>query len=395
MKFSKKTRKSEKLQTHAGSTGEIEHGKSMSKQKLVVSPKSPIQAKYVAGLKRVTPDKGVWLLTGKNNEKVIIKFEDGSGVESPGTFRGRVEAVNYLAKNVLPRVPKSYRLVVPEVEQLFKMAKNYGDATLQQRLEQVWSTRGKKGQEKDDSTPVAAIVKIDYVDMGDNLLERAEDSANLTGNWANQAQALLLGPHSDEVWSDMGRMAAFDLLVINSDRFGLDGHVGLENIDFSAGNAPRLVPLDNVDKKASIASYETDDFNTIYQKTGNLHPALYASFADNSAVMKYSQTALTSIGKAIGARLNVAGDQPGPELLNFMAGFFEGKKKLWDMVNSSDLPAIEKTKVAAETTVHWQWLRTRIENIGADSDQKHAPTALVHVPNKPSSQISTQTLQTS
>lgn len=362
-----KTKKSAKQNKFSDSDGKLGSDKSTPKPKLVIAATSTIKAKYVVGLQRVTKDKDVWLLTGITGEKVIVKIEGGSGTETPSQFRGRVEAVNYLAKTVLPRAPKSYRLDVKELDQLILIAEQHQDENLKSSLAKLSETRGKKGATKDITTPVDAIVKMEYIDMGDNLLDRVNTPPVSNSQWANQAQELLLEPNADEIWRDMGRLAAFDLVVINSDRFASDGYVGLENIDFSAGNAPQLVPLDNVDKKASVETYSSDFSNDIFKKTGDLHPALYASLADNTEVLKYSKTVVKNISKDIRTPINVATDQPPPQVVDFMAGFLLGKRQLWELVHSNKPLAIEKGAAAKETMLHWQWLRARMENIGAES----------------------------
>lgn len=367
MIVAKKTRMSDKRTKHKGSNRAVGDGISAPKQKLVVSAKSTIKAKRVSKVERLAENKEIWLLTGTNNERVVVKIESGSGTETPSEFRGRVEAVNYLAKGVLPRVPQSYRLDVNELDQLIDIAEQHKDDTFSGSLKKLSQTRGKLGKTKDNTTPIDAIVKMEYIPMGDNLLDRAKAPSS-TGPGVNQAQELLQGANADEIWTDLGRMAAFDLVVVNSDRFASDGYVGLENIDFSNGDPPQLVPLDNVDKKAAVKTYNVDPGNDAFQNTGNLHPALYAPLSDNKAVLAYSQATVSSIGKQIGAQFNVTADQPGPELEKFMAGFNEGKQTLSDTVHSKKPPAIEKAKVAPETTAHWQWLRGRMENIGAGPD---------------------------
>jgi hypothetical protein len=75
---------------------------------------------------------------------------------------------------------------------------------------------------------------LERVDVGDHLQEMI--------NQGNVTPSLL----TRTVLRQLGKMAFFDLLVSNTDRFHEDGDVNAQNIDFTAGGGEAL-PLDNLD----------------------------------------------------------------------------------------------------------------------------------------------------
>ncbi len=245
---------------------------------------APIQAGAVAHVKRVSDKKLVYILSGHSGDSVVVKIETPGGVEPLEEFAARERALHSLAQASLPNAPGKEPLNTTDKNQLLGLDENQvaGDVRdLKDNLAKV----GTQGQ----ALERAIVVKMPKVEVGSDLGSTVAaaaggealpvDSASVR---MNPQSAIKAGPNADDdkqkrriyepvklkpgshsaqsqvqllmtsptIFAALGRMATYDLLVSNQDRFRHDGSVNLENIDFTKAmfpNMPEVLPLDNMD----------------------------------------------------------------------------------------------------------------------------------------------------
>jgi hypothetical protein len=191
----------------------------------------PINVNDITTIARVSADKEVYVLSG--NGTVVVKIETGSASEGTEEGAARWGHGLWLAQNVLAGVPGAELLSATDRQILETLPDTLGaDAiTLRESLKYY-------GSHNFPQFPV----KMETVQMGENLKERiAAAKTSGVGGRLKLTQVL----SSDEVWTEMGKMAVFDLLMDNADRFQANGTCNLENLDFTTGTTPALKPLDN------------------------------------------------------------------------------------------------------------------------------------------------------
>lgn len=183
----------------------------------------------------------VWELTNQAGETVIIKFEPMMN-KTAAEFEARAELTREMAFLVLERVPDANPVDANDEQEILAAcalaAGNADAALLANRLQ----TRAANND---------YVYKCQTVDVGDNLLDMGIaanliSAANykplpgLTGKKPGQAASDV---HKDimnpKMMTSLGKMAAFDLIVGNEDRFHHDTSrpVNLKNLDVGGGVA--------------------------------------------------------------------------------------------------------------------------------------------------------------
>jgi hypothetical protein len=180
-------------------------------------------------------EKLVFVLTGNANDTVIVKFEMPGSRESIPHFAQRQEVTQKLARHVFDAAPEAKRLDQQELQALREL-----DVEGSESLHRVLTeTHGGQGL-----TELSIALKIQYVEVGESLLDMIEGGrVSRKVIWSQNVKQL-------------GKMAFFDLLVGNVDRFheprGISPtrqyYVEPENLDFRTTEEGRLeaVPLDNL-----------------------------------------------------------------------------------------------------------------------------------------------------
>lgn len=207
-----------------------------------LSVDKPIIKDSIAKLERIG-DKLVFILTGTNGENLVLKFEIRLDTEHSSDFSRRYETTRDVAQICLERLPKIEFLKQTELEQLLGLgAKVEGGAELLKQL---------RAGLLDSSLGV----KMEHVDVGDSLAKMR--------SMKNVPKTLL----SRRTLRDLGKLAMFDLLTGNEDRFheksltARDSFCNLENIDFRhiEGGRYEVIPLDNLSPK-DVVSMGLEEF---------------------------------------------------------------------------------------------------------------------------------------
>jgi len=207
----------------------------------------PIQTNDVRGVQRLSQEKLVFRLTGRRGTSVIIKIEGAN--EEQGAYSAREREVYEMARAVLKKTPKASQLTDNDLAAIDAIADDMGDVA--QLKDAIHNLPGSK-----------LFLKVETVNVGINLQELWQGGP---GNQTNdQTRRLTKILFSKSTMNALGRMAALDLLVGNSDRFGTDRRVNPENVDFTRGGS--VLPLDNLDPYSRI---QPDDWPAAqYLETG-------------------------------------------------------------------------------------------------------------------------------
>lgn len=196
----------------------------------VLGHNQPIVGNDVASVARVG-GKLVYIVTGTpGNGRVVVKFETFGASESLAEYGDRSRVLRDLAATVLQNVPGSARLTPADMAAIAQIPAAIGGdvADLQQMAAGVLN--GAQGYDR------LLALKMQHMDVGQNLEHMADHGPQVS-----------LEP---ALWREFGRMAAFDMLVSNNDRFNPDG-VNLENVDVRALQG---VSLDVVDSNSPLKS---------------------------------------------------------------------------------------------------------------------------------------------
>jgi hypothetical protein len=195
-----------------------------------------------ADVKTITKvDAKVWVLEGHHADRVVIKLENPVGGETQSEFAGRHEYVTWLAQQALEGVPDATELTPGELAVLTGLKKpEVGDGpTLKSFANQPHGL---------------VFLKVAHVGMGAHLAKRfAEAEASLAkgGRGMMKKQTSLESLITNPVTlTALGRLAVFDLIVNNADRFRPNATVNEKNIDFNALN--QLIAIDNLDPNNRI-----------------------------------------------------------------------------------------------------------------------------------------------
>ena len=206
---------------------------------------NPIVAGDVAAIEKV--DAKVWILHGHANDELVVKIEAPAGGETPAQFEGRHDYVTWLAQQALQGVPNAAPITAGELVVLGGLnhaeAGGLGAPTLAGLI---------------NPPGHFVFLKIAKVAMGRHLAGRIADiAADLRAGGRRRLgrgmarQGVLDAILADPVRLDqLGRIAVFDLIVNNGDRFRADGTVNEKNIDFSQANQP--IAIDNLDPNNRI-----------------------------------------------------------------------------------------------------------------------------------------------
>jgi len=226
---------------------------------------SPIAHGDVVTVRQVG-GKLVYILDGRpNNGIVVVKFEV-FGNESLARYRDRSEALRAIAASVLQNVPGTAPLTPADMGEIAQIPANAGGADLAHLKTMA---AGVLNNQQGYDTLLA--MKMENINVGQNL-EDMVTAANQAAQQAPVAAAVpaaapgpgrggrvrgrgagpaapppVVSPQS-AVWREFGRMAAFDLLVSNNDRFAPD-RVNLQNVDMTGQQG---VSLDVVDPNSRL-----------------------------------------------------------------------------------------------------------------------------------------------
>jgi len=192
----------------------------------------------------------VFKLWGLGNDTLIVKYErfmQAADFQNNNAYgKERERAIYDLASNSLKRVPNSVRLTVLEIQELKNLLNATQDGGMLKNLANDYIN---------NNAPPGVFIKMPEVDVGESL-GALIDAANAERSTA----APEAGPNRSKVrniildakkLNHLGRIAAFDLLVGNTDRFRADGNTNYDNLDFSSDKGKTL-PIDNFDPNGPI-----------------------------------------------------------------------------------------------------------------------------------------------
>jgi hypothetical protein len=221
----------------------------------VLSHTTPIVTGEVDGCQQLS--NKVWKLTRANGENVIIKFELMSH-QTPDEFEERAHQTMHLANLVLQGVPGMTPIAPADI-----VAINGIDATAQGKTDAA-------GLQQQLANPAGIYVyKAQTVNVGDNLQDmvdnarremKAAKGKRAMGKALTTAQDLAAAVMNTQMMTSMGRMAAFDLIVNNYDRFRPDGTANLTNLDIGGGVALGIDNLNPNDRLLDPNSPGVDDW---------------------------------------------------------------------------------------------------------------------------------------
>lgn len=187
----------------------------------------------------------VFMLTGQGGEEIIIKFEIALGGEHLDSFAARDDYTRELANLVLAGVPGAQRVTPADLGVLQGLAAPAvgGDvaafaATIAPPL-----------------PPNILVLKAQKVHVGTNFADRMQTIGDeLAGPGGMRAfkrerSAFETQITQPAMMQSMGRMAAYDLIINNGDRFRADGTINLVNLDLGGGAA---LGIDNLDPNNRI-----------------------------------------------------------------------------------------------------------------------------------------------
>lgn len=188
------------------------------------------------GVERLSPQKLVFRLRGRKGTSLIIKVETAN--EEGGSYSGRERELYALARAVLKNTPEAEQLTPNDIAAIDAIPDDMGAAAdLKQTIRDI-----------PDQVPGVLFLKVESVGVGVNLQDLWQGGPEHQTQKQNQKLTKIL--FNQSVMRNLGRMAAFDLLVGNSDRFGTDRQVNPENVDFTRGGS--VLPLDNLDPLSRV-----------------------------------------------------------------------------------------------------------------------------------------------
>jgi hypothetical protein len=221
----------------------------------VLSHTTAIVTGEVDGCEQITAK--VFKLTRNNGESVIIKFEV-LGHQGVDEFEERADQTMHLANLVLQGVPGMTPITPADI-----VAINGIDATAAGKADAAIL-------QNELANPAGIYVfKAETVNVGNNLREMVDNAqqemATAKGRAGmakamNTAQALDATIMNANMMTSMGRMAAFDLLVNNYDRFRPDGTANLTNLDIGGGVALGIDNLNPNDRLLDPTQPGVDDW---------------------------------------------------------------------------------------------------------------------------------------
>lgn len=195
------------------------------------------EAKGVSGVERIG-DKLVFVVTDNDGGRFVIKFETRLSSERADDFAMRQLLTVTTARACLDCVPESRVLTSGEMAELKKLPDGLKGLDA---LKKVLARPADGGQPLLD---VSLVLKMEHVDVGKSLQDMIAQAKQT-------AKPLPKALATRENMRQLGRMAMFDLMLGNTDRFHEPSgrareYVNLENIDFRRdGDLFELVPLDN------------------------------------------------------------------------------------------------------------------------------------------------------
>jgi len=227
---------------------------------------SPIAHGDVVGVRKVG-DKLVYILDGQpNNGIVVVKFEV-FGNESLARYSDRSAALRAVATSMLQNVPGTAPLTPADMQEIAQIPPANGGADLADLKVMAAGVLGNQ-QGFDKLLPM----KMQNINVGQNVEDMVTAANQAAQQQAPVAAAVgpggaapgrggrvrargagpaapppVISPQSP-VWQEFGRMAAFDLLVSNNDRFKPEG-VNLQNVDMTGQQG---VSLDVVDPNSRL-----------------------------------------------------------------------------------------------------------------------------------------------
>ena len=198
----------------------------------VLAHNSPIVGAEVASVTALAAK--VFLLRGNNGDSVIIKFEMAGGGETADTFATRDAYTRALGTLVLTGVPNAQAL-------------SGGDLTAIRGLTAPPVTGDIQDLQRAIAAPLPLnmlVLKAQKVDVGLNVQAEMDAATKLMkkggknlNRGMSKSQALNAALSQPAMVQSMGRMAAFDMMVNNYDRFRPEGDVNLVNLDIGGGAA--------------------------------------------------------------------------------------------------------------------------------------------------------------
>lgn len=202
----------------------------------------PLVAGDVVSVKRV-PNKSVFILKGANNDALIIKFEGHAQSESNEDFKARSESIEAMAFDILPNLPGSVNLNAADIAQInaINLPGNNDLGMLKQLVADHAFMQNNLALKKEFVEVDENFLDIANKDLADSLTMSKRDKKKKP---STKSYAIL---NNKDILRSMGRAAAFDLFIGNSDRFRADpSDTNLENIDFNA-TLSDMVALDQLD----------------------------------------------------------------------------------------------------------------------------------------------------
>ena len=225
----------------------------------VLAHTHPIVGAEVNSVRRVG-GKLVYILDGGVNGQVVVKFEVlGSAREDVPKYADRSDALRSIAAGVLQNVPGTSPLTNADMGAIAQIPAAVGGDL--QDLQQM--AAGVLNGAQTHARLLA--MKMEHINVGQNLddLVRAAVAAAAAAAPAPGmaavpgAAAAPARPHpvlaaDPGLWGEFGKMAAFDLLVSNNDRFS-DDDVNLQNVDMRGLQG---VSLDVVDPNSPLLAVD-------------------------------------------------------------------------------------------------------------------------------------------
>ncbi len=285
----------------------------------VLSHTTPIVTGEVDGCQQLSAK--VWKLTRANGESVIIKFEVmmNQGLDE---FEERAGQTMHLANLVLQGVPGMTPIAPADIAAI-----NGIDATAAGKADAA-------GLQQQLANPAGIYVfKAQTVNVGNNLRDMVDNArqemATAKGRAGmaralNTAQALDATIMNANMMTSMGRMAAFDLIVNNFDRFRPDGTANLTNLDIGGGVALGIDNLNPNDRlldptqpgvddweardifrdEGSATIYATQVVNYLAEQVGHRQDNLVAFYNQFLQGFKAAAVQMRNQSVAMGARRN-------------------------------------------------------------------------------------------
>ena len=200
------------------------HSHTHRKVQRVLDKDMPIVAQDIASI--TNPHGNVYILTGHNEDKIVVKFEVPGG-EGKNKYQAGYDLGEELGQKILDGAIIKNQLTDNDINQLKAIPNNQDDGRV--ALLDVLN----KGLAE-----VAVGIKMDSLSLGRDLFDMKRN--NNDGQY-DQPLSRVLDNHKCKRY---GQMAFYDLLTRNYDRFLPEGGI-VNNLDFDE-NYDEAVPLDNI-----------------------------------------------------------------------------------------------------------------------------------------------------